>query len=257
MTKAAGRIDRPATPMLELPRIIGHRGAAASAPENTLAGIARAHAVGCRWVELDAKLSFDKIALLMHDERLERTTDGTGEFAARTAAELQRLDAGSWKGQEFAGERIPTLAEAIGLMQRLGLGANIEIKPCPGREVETGRRVALELRRLWPRGHGLLVSSFSAASLEAARAVAPELPRGLLVEAPPPDWPAAVRRLGCVSLNPWYEDVEPDTIAAANALSVEVVVYTVNDIERARALLAAGVASIITDGPERLLPALA
>jgi glycerophosphoryl diester phosphodiesterase len=162
----------------DIPRIIGHRGAAAAAPENTLAGIARAHALGCRWVELDAKLSYDRIALLMHDDRLERTTDGSGLFADRTAAELRRLDAGRWKAPEFAGEPIPTLAEAIGLMERLGMGANIEIKACPGREVETGSRVAAELRLLWPRGHGLLVSSFSAASLEAARAAAPELPRG-------------------------------------------------------------------------------
>ena len=239
--------------MLELPRIIGHRGAAAAAPENTLASIAKAHALGCRWVELDAKLSFDNLALLMHDERLERTTDGSGQFADRTAAELKLLDAGSWKGPEFTAERIPTLAEAIRLMERLGMGANIEIKPCPGREVETGRRVALELRRSWPRGHGLLVSSFSAASLEAARAVAPELPRGLLVEAPPPDWPVTLRRLGCVSLNPWHEHTDRETVRAARALGLQVVVYTVNEAQRARELLDSGAASIITDVPERLL----
>jgi glycerophosphoryl diester phosphodiesterase len=133
------------------------------------------------------------------------------------------------------------------------MGANIEIKPCPGREVETGARVAAELRRLWPRGHGLLVSSFSAASLEAARAVAPELPRGLLVEAPPPDWEATVRRLGCVTLNPWYEDIEPETLACARKLGIEVLVYTVNDARRAAELLEAGVASCITDVPDRLL----
>jgi glycerophosphoryl diester phosphodiesterase len=238
--------------MLEIPRIIGHRGAAAAAPENTLAGIARAHAFGCRWVELDAKLSLDRVSLLMHDERLERTTDGSGLFADRTAAELKRLDAGSWKGPDFAGEPIPTLAEAIALMTRLGMGANIEIKPCPGREVETGHRVALELRRSWPRGHGLLVSSFSTASLEAARAAAPELPRGLLVEVPPPDWPATARRLGCVTLNPWYEDTDPETIQTARELDLPLVVYTVNDPRRAAELLAAGIAGVITDMPERL-----
>ena len=241
--------------MLELPRIIGHRGAAASAPENTLAGIARAHALGCPWVELDAKLSFDYVALLMHDERLERTTDGSGHFADRGAAELKRLDAGSWKGPEFLGERIPTLAEAIRLLARLGMGANIEIKPCPGREIETGRRVATELRRLWPRGQGLLVSSFSPASLEAARAAAPELPRGLLVEAPPPDWPATVRRLGCVSLHPWHEDVEPAAIETARRLRLSIVVYTVNEPAEAARLLGSGVASVITDVPDALLAA--
>lgn len=242
--------------MLQLPRIIGHRGAAAAAPENTLVGIAKAHEFGCRWVELDAKLSFDKIALLMHDERLERTTNGSGPFADRTAADLQQLDAGGWKAPAFAGERIPSLEEAIGLMKRLGMGANIEIKPCPGREVETGRAVALELRRLWPRGHGLLVSSFSTAALEAARAAAPELPRGLLVEAPPPDWAVTARRLGCVSLNPWYEDTEPETVQAARQLGLEVVAYTVNEVQLAQELLDAGVASIITDVPERLLRAI-
>jgi glycerophosphoryl diester phosphodiesterase len=241
--------------MLDLPRIIGHRGAAASAPENTLAGIARAHALGCRWVELDAKLSFDNVAFLMHDDRLERTTTGSGHFADLSAAELKRLDAGSWKGPEFSGERIPTLAEAIGLLARLGMGANIEIKPCPGREIETGRRVALELRRFWPPDRGLLLSSFSAASLEAARAEAPELPRGLLVGAPPPDWPAVVRRLGCVSLNPWHEEVEPEVIASARRLGLKVVAYTVNEPAESARLLGSGVASVITDVPETLFAA--
>ncbi|HXV23406.1 MAG TPA: glycerophosphodiester phosphodiesterase [Alphaproteobacteria bacterium] len=243
--------------MLDLPRIVGHRGAAASAPENTLAGIVRAHALGCRWVELDAKLSFDNVVLLMHDERLERTTDGAGYVADHSAAELKRLDAGAWKGPRFAGEPIPTLSEAIALMSRLGMGANIEIKPCTGREVETGRRVAQELRRNWPRGHGLLLSSFSPAALEAARSAAPELPRGLLVEAPPPDWPTTVRRLGCQSINPWHEELGPETVEAARGMGIIAIVYTVNDPARAAALLEAGVASIITDMPERLIPALA
>ncbi len=239
--------------MLDLPRIIGHRGAAASAPENTLAGIQRAHALGCRWVEVDAKLSFDNVALLMHDDRLERTTDGSGSVADRTLAELKRLDAGRWKGPEFRGEPIPTLVEAIELMARLGMGANIEIKSCPGREGETGRRVALELRRSWPRGRGLLVSSFSPAALEAARAAAPELPRGLLVEVPPSDWPTTARRLGCISLNPWHEHAEPETIETARQLGLKLVVYTVNDPDRARALIGAGVDAVISDVPEKLL----
>lgn len=241
--------------MLDLPPVIGHRGAAASAPENTLAGIARAHELGCRCVELDAKLSFDRVVMLMHDDRLERTTDGFGPFAERGAAELKRLDAGGWKSPRFAGEPIPTLAEATVLMARLGMSANIEIKPCPGREIETGRRVADELRRLWPRGHGLLLSSFSGAALEAARAAAPELPRGLLVEAPAPDWPLTVRRLGCVSLHPRHEEVAPGMLEAARGLGVVLVVYTVNEPERAALLLRSGVASVITDVPERLLPA--
>ena len=243
--------------MIEIPWVIGHRGAAASAPENTLASIARAHALGCRWVEFDVKLSLDKTAMLMHDDRLDRTTDGEGFFADFTAAELKRRDAGSWFGPEFRGERIPTLAETVALLARLGMGANVEIKPCPGREVETGRLVAHELRQIWPRGHGLLISSFSAASLEAARNAAPELPRGLLVEAAPPEWPQTVRRLGCVTLNPSHEPLRPETVAEAHALGLAVAAYTVNDPERAIMLRSWGVNTVFTDLPEQLIPALA
>jgi len=243
--------------MIGLPRVIGHRGAAASAPENTLAGIARAHALGCRWVEFDVKLSFDNVPLLMHDDRLDRTTDGEGFLAERTAAELKKLDAGSWFGPGFRHERIPTLAETVALLVRLGMGANVEIKPCPGREVETGRRVAQQLRRIWPRGHGLLLSSFSPAALEAARAAAPELPRGLLVEEAPSDWPQTTGRLGCVTLNPLERPLQPETVTQAHALGLAVAVYTVNDPERAVLLAGWGVDAVITDMPEQLIPAIA
>ena len=243
--------------MIDLPRVIGHRGAAASAPENTLASIARAHALGCRWVEFDVKLSFDKVPMLMHDDRLDRTTDGQGFFADITAAELKRRDAGNWFGLDFRGERIPTLAEAVALLKRLGMGANVEIKPCPGREVETGRLVMEELRQIWPRDHGLLISSFSAAALEAARTVAPELPRGLLVEAAPPEWAQTARRLGCVTLNPWQEALQPETVAEAHAQGLAVAAYTVNDPERAAMLRSWGVDAVFTDVPEQLIPVVA
>jgi glycerophosphoryl diester phosphodiesterase len=242
--------------MIDLPRVIGHRGAAASAPENTLASIARAHALGCRWVEFDVKLSFDKVPMLMHDDRLDRTTDGQGFFADITAAELKRCDAGNWFGLDFRGERIPTLAEAVALLRRLGMGANVEIKPCPGREAETGRLVMEELRQIWPRDFGLLISSFSAAALEAARAVAPELPRGLLVEAAPPEWAQTARRLGCVTLNPWQEALQPETVAEAHAQGLAVAAYTVNDPERAAMLRSWGVDAVFTDVPEQLIPAV-
>jgi len=242
--------------MIDLPRVIGHRGAAASAPENTLASIARAHALGCRWVEFDVKLSFDKVPMLMHDDRLDRTTDGQGFFADIMAAELKRCDAGNWFGLDFRGERIPTLAEAVALLKRLGMGANVEIKPCPGREVETGRLVMEELRQIWPRDLGLLISSFSTAALEAARAVAPELPRGLLVEAAPPEWAQTARRLGCVTLNPWQEALQPETVAEAHAQGLAVAAYTVNDPERAAMLRSWGVDAVFTDVPEQLIPAV-
>jgi glycerophosphoryl diester phosphodiesterase len=98
---------------IDLPRIIAHRGAKANAPENTLVAFKRAYDEGARWVEFDVKLTADGHPVLIHDEMLERTTDGRGEVRTKTLAEIQALDAGSWFAKAFAGERVPTLAEAL------------------------------------------------------------------------------------------------------------------------------------------------
>jgi hypothetical protein len=135
-----------------LPRVVGHRGAAASAPENTLAGLRRAHQLGVGWVEFDVKLSGDGVPILMHDAVLERTTDGKGAVADTAYADIRALDAGAWFGPEFAGERVPSFDEAIDLLLSHGLGANVEIKPCPGRERETGAAVARRLAKGRPTG---------------------------------------------------------------------------------------------------------
>src|SRR5579859_520454 len=94
---------------LVLPAVIGHRGAAASAPENTLAGLRRAHALGASWVEFDVQLSRDARCILLHDDTIDRTTSGRGKAAAMELDALRRVDAGAWFSPEFTGERIPTL----------------------------------------------------------------------------------------------------------------------------------------------------
>lgn len=236
--------------------VIGHRGAAGRAPENTLAGLRRAHALGARWVEFDVMLTADRVPVLIHDETLARTTDGRGEVAGRTAAEIARLDAGSWFAAEFAGERVPTLEQAVALLLSLGLSANVEIKPATGHATETGEVVADRLRRLWPEdGPGLLLSSFERAALATAAEVAPELPRGLLAEDLPQDWEAALGELGCATLHLDHTRLGPEGVRALTTEGVPVLLYTVNDLARANALLAAGAAAIITDVPELLLAA--
>src|SRR5512142_2967244 len=116
------------TAPFRLPPVIGHRGAAAHAPENTLAGFRRAKALGCTWVEFDVRLTADGVPVLCHDPRLDRTTDRSGRVAAQTLAAIQTSDAGGWFAPVFAGERMPSLEEALLLCAELGLGANIEIK---------------------------------------------------------------------------------------------------------------------------------
>ena len=114
---------------LDLPPVIGHRGAAGMAPENTLAALRRAHALGCRWVEFDVRLTRDGELILLHDDRLERTTNGCGIARALSLSAIRRFDAGSWFDPAFTEERVPTLAQAIAVLSELGLGANVELKP--------------------------------------------------------------------------------------------------------------------------------
>src|SRR5271154_6533668 len=123
----SGRLEGRTAP-LTLPCVIGHRGAAASAPENTLAGLRRAKALGRSWVEFDVRLPGDGALVLCHDPRLDRTTSGSGLVSATSLAAIRELDAGSWFDPSFAGERVPTLDEVLSLASELDLGANIEIK---------------------------------------------------------------------------------------------------------------------------------
>jgi len=243
----AGTID-PA------PMVIGHRGAAGSAPENTIAGIEAAARLGVAWVEFDVKLTRDNQTVLFHDDRLQRTTDGRGAFAANDFASLRRLDAGSWFAPAFGGERVPTLDEALEALATYNLGANVEIKPSPGRERATAYAVARSLHRHWPEHLPQpLLSSFSAAALAVARDVAPGVPRALLVHRRPRDWLAQARRLDCVALHANQRHMTPDWARTALTVGLALRCFTVNDPRRAARLLAWGVESIITDHPERLL----
>ncbi|HEX6141517.1 MAG TPA: glycerophosphodiester phosphodiesterase [Geminicoccaceae bacterium] len=234
--------------MLDLPRIIGHRGAAAEAPENTLASIRAAHAAGTRMVEFDVKLTADDEPVLLHDDRLERTTDGRGPVRERSLEEVRALDAGGWFDRRFAGERVPHLDQAIALCLELGLRVNVEIKPCPGREVRTAEVTLERLRAIWPAAAPApLVSSFEEAALEVARDRQPDWPRGYLCEALAPDWQARLARLGCATLNLGWRRLSRSDVATLRAAGVPLLVYTVNDVDRARRLLAWGVSALFTD----------
>ena len=238
---------------LELPRVIGHRGAARHAPENTLAGLAAARRLGLDWVEFDVMLTADGHPVLMHDDSLKRTTGLDRLLCDTTLAELRRLDAGSWFGPAFAGEPVPTLLETFDALARLGLGANIEIKPAPGQAVATARVTVEAVKRAWPAGlPAPLVSSFEVAALEVARDLAPELPRGYLVDELPPDWQATALGLGCVSVHPWHEPLTQSQARQLKAAGYRIVVYTVNEGASARELLDWGVDAVITDDPPAL-----
>ncbi len=230
------------------PRVIAHRGGGAHAPENTLAAIRKGRSLGFAGVEFDVMLTADAVTVLIHDETLERTTGVAGSVAQTPSSRLAALDAGSWFGPEFAGEPIPRYAEAVRLCRDLGLWANVEIKPAPGFERDTGRVVAEASAALW-QGASVapLLSSFSVAALEAARESAPQLARGLLVERVAPDWRKSVECLGCVSLHCDHRHLTRELAAQVLAAGRALLCYTVNDISRARELFAWGVDAIVTD----------
>ncbi|KVP41964.1 glycerophosphodiester phosphodiesterase [Burkholderia ubonensis] len=231
------------------PRVVAHRGGGTLAPENTLAALDEGARRGHAMVEFDAKLSADDVTFLLHDDTVDRTSDGHGSAAAMRYAELAALDAGAWFDARFAGERMPTFEAAAARCVALGLMANVEIKPCPGRERETGRRVAADAAAYW-RDAAVppLLSSFSFDALQQARETAPELPRGMLYEAVPDDWYAqAVDALGCVSLHADHTRLDEPLVRAIKAAGLRILVYTVNDPERVRELVRWGVDAVCTD----------
>ncbi len=237
--------------------VVGHRGAAAHAPENTLASFRLAAEQGARMVEFDAKLSSDGVVFLMHDDLLDRTSNGRGPAAAASWSEISALDAGSWFSQAYRGEGVPRLDQALALVLELGIDANLEIKPSPGQDAETGRAIMDVVRRVWPRDRGgLVISSFSRAGLAAARDYAPEYPRGLLIWEKPADWSAAAAGLACYSVHCGYQNLTPEWAAEIKRLGYDLAVYTVNDVALARRLQGWGADSIITDRPGALRQAL-
>lgn len=239
--------------MLPPPRVIGHRGAAALAPENTLAGFRAARAVGARWVEFDVQATRDGHPILLHDARLERTTDGHGLALSCSLAEIERLDAGRWFGRAFAGEPVPRLEAALALIEELGLGAVVEIKVEPGDGPRTLRAALPALLAHDPRR--LIVSSFDEAALALAAAEAPDVPRALLVKTVPPDWQVRLQRLGCDALHVGERGLDAAALAAV-ARAVPCRVYTVNAPARARDVLARGAGGVFTDCPDVIVSAI-
>ena len=242
---------------LLLPRVIGHRGAAARAPENTLAGFRRAAELGCRWVEFDVRLSLEGRAVLFHDDNLERTTDGKGSVGATPFSELRARDAGTSFDRTYRGERIPALEEALALLRQLGLAFNLEMKSERGRENVLAEVVARTLARVWPsEALPPLVSSFETAALAAFARRAPHIPRAYLAEEPPPDWRARAAQVGAAAVVLDHKSLSPERARAVKVAGYPLLVYTVNHPGRAEELFSWGVDGVISDVPDAIIAAL-
>lgn len=236
------------------PRIVAHRGASAAAPENTLAALRRAAAMGAAWVEVDLSLLGDGTVILHHDATLDRCTDANGLLADIGAADLSGIDAGSWFGAAFAGEPIATLDSALDLIDAIALSVNLELKP-HGAPSAPLARATLDALAVRPGLTGrVTVSSFDHSALAALRMAGGEWPVALLYTALRDDWRQQAAALAVEAVHCRLRDTSPTDIAAANAAGLALRCYTVNETDGAAATLrAAGLDAVFTDVPDRFL----
>ncbi len=237
--------------LIKIPSVIGHRGACAYAPENTLEGIHTAADMGIEWVELDVKLTKDGVPVLFHDETLERTSNGNGFVKDKTLTELRELEAGHYFADGFTGVKIPTLEEAIDVLLEREMAVNLEIKPCPGLEKVTAEAALDVLSRSWDEHDKLLLSSFQAVSLETCMDMAPEWARAIIFEKDiPENWLdiADYLKVSCVNLN--AKSITDAAIEQLCDRGYPVLAYTVNDPDQALVLKEKGVTGFFSDEPD-------
>jgi len=223
------------------PRIFAHRGGGKLAPENTLAAMRLGQSMGYAAVEFDVKLSRDGVAILLHDETLERTSNGTGRAGDLDWKALRALDAGGWHSETFRGEPIAAFEDIARFLRSTGTLANVEIKPTPGLERETGEKVAADAARWW-KGSPVppLLSSFSFEALMAAKAVAPQLPRAWLASRVSQEDHERMAALAAASVHTNHSNLDPAQIGRLHGLGYRVLAYTVNDVHAAERLFGEG-----------------
>ena len=237
------------------PRWIAHRGAGKLAPENTLAAFRLGASHGYRAFECDVKLSRDGVPFLLHDATLDRTTQAAGTAGERRWAELSMLDAGGWHSPAYAGEPMPTLDAVACFVRSNGYTLNIEIKPTPGQEMDTGRAVGQACLRLWQDDPvPPLFSSFRPEALLGARETAPALPRALLVDTLWPGWLEMALSLGCVAVVTNHKLMDGALRTTLRSAGLRALCYTVNEDADAERLRALAVDGIITDAVDRFEP---
>jgi glycerophosphoryl diester phosphodiesterase len=251
---------------MSLPLILAHRGASAYAPENTIAAFRLAHELGADGIELDVQLTRDKIPVVIHDDTVERTTNGKGRVCDLTIAEIARLDAGAWKTNDYAGEPIPTLAQVFDALADW-------LRPV-GRVRACLINVELKTERFFTDGleqqvlnviarYGLqdriLLSSFNPLSLRRARAIHRDIPRGLLYDAA---MPLPLRKAWLrfwadpQTMHPEAPMIDAAYMAWAKRKRLQVNTWTVDDPAEAQRLAALGVHAIITNKPDVIREAL-
>jgi len=239
------------------PPVIGHRGASAYAPENTMASFTKAAQLGVKWIEFDVMLSSDDEPIIFHDELLDRTTNGCHEVDRFCSAYLRTLDAGAWFDARFSGERIPSLQQVLEFIDNTRLSVNIELKPLPGQERKLALRILKEMKSYLVQAKTtILFSSFSVEALQTLREHAPDCLMGLLLHEWEPDWQALSISLQCVSVHVNHEIMTREAAHKIKALQKALLCYTVNQPLRALELYSWGVDAVFSDAPDKIMRVL-
>ena len=242
-------------------QIVAHRGNSGPLPENTLIAINSAIDLGVDMVEIDVRLTSDGVPILMHDDRVDSTTSGTGFVKDFTWEELQTLDAGRWRGDEFAGQAVRSLEEALELTGgRVALNLDVKVP-------EAAEPTAIAVLRAGASG-STVISGCNESCVRTVQRIDGGISTllnldDLLAGINPADAPAvalssidAASALGAIAINVPHPLVDAELVRQAEAVGIGVWAYTVDDEDRFSELMDTGVASITTNWPETMLPLL-
>lgn len=231
------------------------------APENTIVGFIEGMKFGYRALETDVMLAQDKIPVLMHDPKFGRTVRGVdGGVPDFTASQIQTLDAGSWYSPRYCGVTPPSFENAVRWCRANRVWMNIEIKPAPGFEYETGEVVGRYTQKLFEDLYAPgrdqqanvhpalpLFSSFKVDALRGAKASAPYIPRGYLIDEIPDNWRETLQELACVSLHTNWKRMTPEFCREVKDLGYWLFCWTPNDPIKIKELFSWGVDAVCTD----------
>jgi glycerophosphoryl diester phosphodiesterase len=206
---------------------VAHRGFSSRAPENTLAALRMAMAEPhVQWIEIDTQLTSDGIPVIIHDFSLDRTTNGTGQVKNHTWEQLQKLDAGSWKGSAFKGERIPSLDEVLELCSG-HLHLNIELKTTgdmyPGLEKAVMERIVY-----YGMENDVVLTSFDMGALRKVKELNPNFTTGLIINQRPPDLLKRLKDLNCTFLSIGASHLDPNLSSTLISQGITIMAWTID-----------------------------
>ena len=252
-----GFAEEPTTGERKQVENVAHRGATAYAPENTIAAFDLAVEMKADYIEIDLQRSKDGELVIIHDTTVDRTTDGTGRVGDLTLAQLRSLDAGSWMGEQFAGQQVPTFEETLD-RYRGKVGILIELKApelYPGMEEQVAA-ILTERNLDKPQNEKIIIQSFNFESMKKMDQLLPKVPVGVLTSSSTHTTAEALQEFATYAewFNPSYRIVTEELVERVHALDMQIGSWTVRSQEAADFLFEMGVDAIITDYPDYVDP---